>query len=90
MGLKKSLLVIGGGVVSLVGAVIFVSPLPFGFAIILPGLAMLIMGSDKFADWVEQRRRNNESIDKKLCEAQEEAPDAIVKPLEKTDPEIGH
>ncbi len=85
--MKKTILLILGGIVTLVGLIVFVSPIPFGFAIVIPGVAMLIMGSDTVANWIKRRREEHEKLDEKLKDAEEEAPEEISEPLEKTDPD---
>lgn len=85
--MKKGALLIAGAIVTLIGVIVFVSPIPFGFAIVIPGLAMLIMGSDTVARWIKRQREDHEEIDDKLKTAEEEAPDEISEPLEKTDPD---
>lgn len=85
--MKKGALLIAGAIVTLIGVIVFVSPIPFGFAIVIPGLAMLIMGSDTVARWIKRQREDHEEIDDKLKTAEEEAPDEISEPLEKADPD---
>ena len=84
--MKKTFFLIAGVVVTFVGAIIFVSPAPFGFAILIPGLALLVMGSDTVAEWIRDRRRKHDELDEKMLEAESEAPEEVSEPLQKTDP----
>lgn len=85
--MKKTALLVAGAIVTFVGAIVFISPIPFGFAILIPGLAMLIMGSDTVARWFKHRREAHDKLDDKMEEAQEKAPDEMNEPLERTDPD---
>lgn len=51
VSIKKILLVTGVVIVTLIGLIVLILPNPFGIPIIVSGLAMLIAGSDRFANW---------------------------------------
>lgn len=84
--LKKSLFLLLGAILTLIGALFFISPLPIGFVFLIPGLALLIMGNESIANWVQARRKKHQTLDNKLDTAQEIAPDEICDPLKRTDP----
>ena len=87
--MKKTALLIIGVIVTFIGVIVFISPIPFGFAIVIPGLAMLIMGSDSFAQWIKRRRELHDDLDEKMTEAEEQVPDDLCEPLKKTRPDEG-
>ncbi|ADM09313.1 hypothetical protein PB2503_06237 [Parvularcula bermudensis HTCC2503] len=75
------LLITGGGLV------LFVSPLPMGFALILPGLALLVIASDRVARFVRRRREHHPEFDERLKDAEQIMPDEVSDPVEeRTDP----
>lgn len=82
----KFLLITAGGILSFIGVLLFISPIPLGFIFLAPGLAMLISGSDSFAKWVRRRRAKHDGLNEKLQAAEDMAPDAICEPLRKTEP----
>lgn len=45
-----------GAVLTLAGLALSISPIPFGFLIVIPGLTLLAMGSPKIAEWLRRRR----------------------------------
>jgi len=82
----KPLSLIGGTLLSAVGAIVFVSPLPFGFLLLLPGLGLLVSGSDTVAGWLKALRERSGAVNQSMNEAAAQAPDAAAEPLNKTEP----
>ncbi|GGY49976.1 hypothetical protein [Parvularcula lutaonensis] len=85
--MRKALYVTLGTVLAMIGGIIFVSPMPLGFLFLIPGLALLVLGSERVANWVRRRRARNAELNEKMTEACEHMPDAVSAPLEETVPD---
>lgn len=75
-----------GIILTAFGALIFLSPMPLGFLFLLPGLALLVTGSDHVARWFMRRRARNAELNQKITDLEDKAPGPISKPLRETDP----
>lgn len=87
MSLKRIALLTVGAIVTIIGAVLTISPIPFGIFIVVPGLALMVMASDDFARWVKHRRERHGKFHRTLRKASGKAPDDLHNPLRKTDPD---
>ena len=85
--MRKAFYVAVGTVLAVIGAVIFISPMPLGFMFLIPGVALLVLGSERVASWVQRRRARNAELNEKMTEACEHMPDAVSTPLEETVPD---
>lgn len=85
--MRKIILVSLGSLLAIAGGILVILPTPLGFMLFIPGVALLVMGSDSVAGWVERRRARNAEVDQKMTELCEKIPDPIATPLQETKPE---
>ena len=62
--MKRLIMIVLGGFLSLLGVILMVSPFPMGFVLIFLGLGLIIMHSPRAAAWLRLNRTYNDVVDK--------------------------
>lgn len=84
--LKRWMRLAAGVVLTFLGLVLAISPLPFGVVLAAFGAAMLIAASPRVAAWVRFNRTYNDTLDVHAAAAAKRLPRQVAEALEKTDP----
>lgn len=74
-------------VLIVVGLILFPLPIPFGLALIVIGLAMLVSSSPATARWLKGIRRRNRGTDRAIRTIETGLPEVLAGPLRTTDPD---
>lgn len=74
-------------VLIVIGVILFPLPIPFGLAMIVTGLAMLVSSSPVVARWLKRLRRRNQGTDRAIRTIESGLPEVLAGPLRTTDPE---
>lgn len=84
--ITKMFLTVTGGLLTLIGALIFISPLPLGVFVVAAGLAMMIKGSTTCCTWIAHRRAVHERLNRFLSFLEDNSPHGIADLLRRTHP----
>jgi hypothetical protein len=75
-----------GALLTVLGAVLTISPLPLGFVFAFFGLGLMIMHSPRMAAWVRFNRTYNDAVDRHADLAARHIPGKVGKALARTSP----
>jgi hypothetical protein len=75
-----------GGLLTMVGALLTISPLPLGFVLAFFGLGLMIMHSPRRAAWIRLNRTYNDTVDRHASYAAKHMPEPVAGALERTSP----
>lgn len=84
--LSRIVLLILAVVLIFVGLVVLPLPIPFGAAMILTGLTILIASNDTAAGWIRKWREQNPRMNQRILALESRLPDKLGKILRRTTP----
>ncbi|MEE4212613.1 MAG: hypothetical protein V2I43_25485 [Parvularcula sp.] len=84
--MRRVFQLVGGCLLIVLGTVLTISPLPFGFVLVFWGFGLVVMASPRAAAWLRFNRTYNDTLNKHAAMAAKHLPQAIAEAVKKTDP----